>query len=73
MGTCGAAEIVTQRGDGRSYVIPNDFRGENEIQTSQCSAVATAAQWFSGLLKLFTIKLVSKLTQNLFTQDQNQP
>ena len=38
MGTCGAAEIVTQRGDGRSYVIPNDFRGKNEIQTSQSSS-----------------------------------
>ena len=38
MGTCGAAEIVTQRGDGRSYVIPNDFRGKNEIQASQSSS-----------------------------------
>ena len=38
MCTCGAAEIVTQRGDGRSYVIPNDFRGKNEIQPSQSSS-----------------------------------
>ena len=31
--------IVTQKEeDGRSYVIPNDFRGKNEIQTSQSSS-----------------------------------